>query len=53
MRRFLRHVLMASLLLAAGAALSGCIVVPVRGHAWVPAYGGTPHVWVGGHWRYR
>ena len=53
MRRFLRYVFIASLLLAGAASLSGCIMAPVRGRVWVPAYWGTPHVWVGGHWRYR
>jgi hypothetical protein len=44
-------------LLAATAALSGCVVVPAHGYyggrVWVPGYWSAPHVWVEGHWRYR
>lgn len=55
MRRSLRHVFVAALLLAGTASLSGCIVVPARDHgrAWVPGYWRAPHVWVRGHWRDR
>lgn len=53
MHRYFRYVLIAGLLLAGGAALSGCIMVPARRGVWVPAYWAPPHIWVGGHWRHR
>jgi len=53
MRRLMRHLLVAALLLAGAAALTGCVVVSPRGCVWVPGYWGPPHVWVGGHWRHR
>ncbi len=55
MRRSLRNMFAAALLLTASVSLSGCIVVPARSHGrvWVPGYWGPPHVWVRGHWRYR
>lgn len=53
MRRSLRHVFIAALLLTGGASLSGCVVAPVRGRVWVPACWGPPHAWVRGHWRDR
>lgn len=53
MRRLMRHLLVAALLLAGAVALTGCVVVSPRGRVWVPGYWGPPHVWVGGHWRHR
>ena len=47
------RIFLCAALLAAVAALSGCIVVPARGRVWVPGYWSGPHVWVEGHYRYR
>ncbi|RCS30907.1 hypothetical protein DEO45_03915 [Rhodanobacter denitrificans] len=54
MRRIV-SILCSTLLLGAGLALAGCVVVPARGpvRVWVPGYWANPHVWVEGHWRYR
>jgi hypothetical protein len=55
MRRTISALLVAALLLIGSVSLTGCVMVPARGHArvWVPGYWGPPHVWIGGHWRYR
>lgn len=56
MYRFIRICLVAMLLLVGGTALTGCVVVPARGHSarvWVPGYWAPPHIWVRGGWRYR
>lgn len=55
MRRILSSLLITALLAIGSVSLSGCVVVPPRGHAriWVPGYWAPPHVWIGAHWRYR
>jgi hypothetical protein len=55
MRRIFSSLLVAALLVFGSVSLTGCVVVPPRGHArlWVPGYWAPRHVWVGGHWRYH
>ena len=55
MRRFISCCLIAVAVIGSSFAMTGCVVVPPRGHVrvWVPGYGGPSHIWVGGHYRYR
>lgn len=53
MRRALSVLFIAALLSVGSVSLTGCVMVPPRGHAriWVPGYWAPQHVWVGGYWR--